>query len=175
MTNNIKNNANEKNNLLTDIIKGLNELQAVKDFSKSDKINDLTEKAINLYLNYHDKGGFLRLLFKWDNNKGWSEPSIIKNDVKNYFDFIGLVLDFRTTSQKLLINDDDFNQDDYVSFSDYKKILADNKKADKDKLNGELLKVKLPFSLDKLDAINLKALILQANLKLKSLKTKKQS
>ena len=161
-----------KNDLLANIEKTLLELKTIKEYNKNNSIDFLIKSAITLFTEYNDKGGFLRLLFVWDKNKGWSDNSIIKSEVMGYFNFIDFTIDFKVKTQKLLI-DTDFTFDNIPSFLEYKKILSDNKKADKEKLNNELLKIKLPFNLDKLNKEELKAIILKANLKLKTLNNKK--
>lgn len=169
MTNtNLKN----KNDLLANIEKTLLELKTIKEYNKNNSIDFLIKSAITLFKDYNDKGGFLRLLFVWDKDKGWFNPSIIKSEVMAYFNFIDFIIEFKVKSQKLIL-EPDFNFDDIPSFIEYKKIISDNKKADKEKLTNELLKVKLPFNLDKLNKDELKAIILKANLKLKTLNNKK--
>lgn len=161
-----------KNDLLATIEKLLLELKTIKDYNKNATIDLLIKNSLTLYKDFNDKGGLLRLLFVWDKDKGWYDPSVIKSEVMSYFDFIDFTIDFKVKTQKMLL-DTDFDFNNIPSFLEYKKIIADNKRADKEKANQELLKIKLPFNLDKLDKDSLKALILKANLKLKALNAKK--
>lgn len=161
------------NNILATIEKTLLDIRANKEFSKNKVsiINGLLELANKLFTEQGDKGGYLRLLFAYDKEKGWSNPSDIKSDIIGYFDFVGVDYHFNAKKQKLML---DFSDAKKIDFIEYRKLLADNKKADKEKTNAELLKINLPFNLEKLTSEQLKACILKANLKLKALASTKK-
>lgn len=164
---------NNLNNNLAIIEKTLQDFENCKTFlkDKNEKINNLLKLAFDLYENHSDKGGFLRLLFKYEKNNGWSKASVIKKEVLSFFDYCDIDYAFSIKKQKLLI---EYDKKNIVDFLTYKKEVLAISKEEKEEENNKLLKVKLSFDLRKLKEDDLKACILQCKTLLKQLNKKEK-
>ena len=158
-------NTNEKNtnDFFASIEKLKQDTKACRDFLKSKNISSKLDEALKKsFLQYekgNNKGGFLRLLFDYDKEKGgWVKPSIFKKDIVAYFHFCNVLFHFNVKEQVLLI---EYKKENIVSFLTYKEKVADIEKENKEKVKDNLLQVKLPFKISSLDKDALKACILQ--------------
>lgn len=163
----------ENNNMLATIEKTLQDFTSCKDFlrveNKNNMINKLLQLSFDLYEKHKDKGGFLRLLFRYDKTLGWSKPSVIKKDIVDYFDFCNIDYVFSVKSQKLFL---EYDKNDIVDYITYKQKVKDINKENKELINNKLGKYKLPFTIDKLGKEDLQAIIYQCQQKIKTLNKK---
>ena len=166
----IKQNENN-NNTLVIIEKALQDFKNVKNFTKEkyNIINNLLKIAFDIYEKDNNKGGFLRLLFDYDNEKGWVKPSVIKNYITEYFDFCNVDYVFNVKKQKLFI---DYDKKDIIGYLDYLVKSKAIKKENNEEVKQNLLNIKLPFTLNKLNTEQLNACIMQCKKAIKELKEK---
>jgi len=163
------------NDKLATIEKALQDFTSCKNFLKVENKNNTIDKllkiAFSLYEEEKDKGGFLRLLFSYDKVKGWATPSVIKKEIVDYFDFCDIDYIFSVNKQKLFI---DYEKKNIIDFLTYKEKVKEIEKENSEIEKEKLLKVKLPFTLDKLDKDILQAVIFQCKEKIKSLNKKQK-
>ena len=162
---------NNLNNNIAIIEKALQDFKNVKNFTKEkyNIINNLLKIAFDLYEKDNNKGGFLRLLFDYDKEKGWHKPSVIKNYITSYFDFCNIDYVFNVKKQKLFI---DYDKKEVISFLDYLTKSKAITKENNEELKTNLLNIKLPFTLNKLTSEQLNACIMQCKKAIKDLKEK---
>lgn len=162
---------NNLNNSIAIIEKALQDFKNVKNFTKEryNIINNLLKIAFDIYEKDNNKGGFLRLLFDYDNTKGWYKPSVIKNYITSYFDFCNVDYVFNVKKQKLFI---DYDKKEVISFLDYLVKSKAITKENNEEVKQNLLNIKLPFTLNKLNTKQLNACILQCKKAIKDLKEK---
>lgn len=163
---------NKNNDILTFIEKLKQDTKSCKDFLKSENKNPLLDKAIKgafeLLEKSNDKGGFLRLLFDYNKKDGWKNPSVFKNDIVGYFAFCDIDFHFLVSKQKLFL---DYDKKNIVSFLEYKKAIAENKKDENEKQKEKASGIKLTKDLLELSPEKIDLLIIRLRL----LKKEKQA
>lgn len=164
----------KQNDILTFIEKLKQDTKASKDFLKAENKNPLLDKAIklsfDLYEKQNDKGGFLRLLFDYNKKDGWKNPSVFKNDIVGYFAFCDIDFHFLVSKQKLFL---DYDKKNIVSFLEYKKAVAENKKDDNEKQKDQAEKIKLSSDILGLTPEKIDLLIIRLRLLKKEKQAKK--
>ena len=164
---------NNLNNQLAIIEKTLQEIESCRTFLKDEpaKIDAMLKIAFELWEKQKDKGGFLRLLFKYSKTEGWKKSSIIKDKVLKYFQFCDIDFHFLVSKQKLFL---DYEKENIIPYLDFLAKSKAIEKENRENTKENLLQVKLPFTLAKLTSEQLNACIIQAKKVLKDLEKKEK-